>query len=153
MIKELLFFDLDGVLADFDGSLKEITRLNIDSPDWHAAADKACDTEGFFENMKPIPGGIEAFKILSEFYDCHILSTSPWDSEFSCSEKKKWVKKHLGEYAYKKLTLTHHKELLSGRALIDDRTKNGAAEFKGEHIHFGTEKFPDWNSVINYLIK
>ena len=24
-------------------------------------------------------------------------------------------------------------------------------EFKGELIHFGTEKFPDWDSVIHYL--
>jgi 5'(3')-deoxyribonucleotidase len=152
MSKELLFFDMDGVLADFDGTLQEITNTNKDSPNWHEVADKACDTKGFFEHMKPIPGAIEAFKLLSEKYDCHILSTSPWDSDFSCSEKKKWVKKHLGELAYKKLTLTHHKELLSGRALIDDRTKNGAAEFQGEHIHFGTEKFPNWNSVIKYLI-
>ena len=35
---------------------------------------------------------------------------------------------------------------------IDDRTANGAGQFKGEHIHFGSEKFPDWNSVLAYLL-
>ena len=28
--------------------------------------------------------------------------------------------------------------------------KNGADAFKGELIHFGTEKFPDWKSVCSY---
>ena len=37
--------------------------------------------------------------------------------------------------------------------LIDDREKNGADRFVGELILFGSEKFPNWNSVVNYLIK
>lgn len=28
-----------------------------------------------------------------------------------------------------------------------------AGEFIGEHIHFGTEKFPDWDAVCTYLLK
>ena len=35
--------------------------------------------------------------------------------------------------------------------MIDDRLKNGAAEFKGEHIHFGSDRFPNWESVVEYL--
>ena len=54
---------------------------------------------------------------------------------------------------FKKLILTHHKEQLIGEYLIDDRLKNGAAEFKGEHIHIFTEKFPTWQTVVEYLIK
>ena len=38
-----------------------------------------------------------------------------------------------------------------GDYLIDDRTKNGAGEFSGELIQFGTNKFPDWNTVLKYL--
>jgi 5'(3')-deoxyribonucleotidase len=62
-----------------------------------------------------------------------------------------WVQKYLGESAYKRLILSHHKNLNDGHYLIDDRTKNGADRFPGEHIHFGTEQFPDWNSVVSYL--
>ena len=29
---------------------------------------------------------------------------------------------------------------------------DGAGEFKGEHIHFLSEKFKKWNDVLNYLI-
>ena len=50
------------------------------------------------------------------------------------------------------LILSHPKNLNSGDYLIDDRTKNGADMFKGEHIHFGQDKFPDWESVLEYLV-
>lgn len=59
----------------------------------------------------------------------------------------------LGEVAYKRLILSHHKNLNKGDYLIDDRTKNGVDKFEGEHIHFGTEKFLNWNDVTNYLIE
>jgi 5'-nucleotidase len=58
----------------------------------------------------------------------------------------------LGEVAYKRLILSHHKHLNKGDYIIDDRTKNGVEHFEGEHIHFGTEQFPDWDSVCGYLL-
>ena len=39
-----------------------------------------------------------------------------------------------------------------GDYLIDDRLANGVNLFKGEHIHFGSDKFPDWESVCSYLL-
>ena len=69
----------------------------------------------------------------------------------SWTHKRMWVSKHLGKHAYKKLILSNHKNLLSGDYLIDDRTANGAGEFSGELIQFGSDKFPDWSSVLNYL--
>jgi 5'(3')-deoxyribonucleotidase len=53
---------------------------------------------------------------------------------------------------YKRLIISHHKNLNKGNFLIDDRTKNGAADFEGELILFGSEKFPNWDEVKNYLI-
>jgi len=52
---------------------------------------------------------------------------------------------------HKELILSHHKNLSMGDFLVDDRLKNGADKFCGEHIHFGTEKFPDWASVVTYF--
>lgn len=52
---------------------------------------------------------------------------------------------------YKRLILTHHKNLNKGDYLIDDRTKNGAGEFEGKLIQFGTEEYPDWKSVLAYF--
>ena len=53
---------------------------------------------------------------------------------------------------YKRLIISHHKNLNAGDYLIDDRPNNGAKDFKGEWIHFGSESFPDWNSVTRYLL-
>ncbi len=47
---------------------------------------------------------------------------------------------------------THSKDLNIGDFLVDDSTKNGAGEFKGELIQFGTDKFPDWVAVKKYLM-
>jgi 5'(3')-deoxyribonucleotidase len=102
--------------------------------------------------MEPLEGAIDSFKILSQRYDTYILSTAPWENSSAWSDKVKWVQKYLGESAYKRLILTHHKNLNHGDYLIDDRTKNGAGEFKGELIQFGTDKFPDWKSVCSYLL-
>jgi hypothetical protein len=35
--------------------------------------------------------------------------------------------------------------------LVDDRPKNGAKDFTGEWIQFGTGKYPDWDTVLEYL--
>jgi 5'-nucleotidase len=48
--------------------------------------------------------------------------------------------------------VTHRKDLLSGDYLIDDRTANGAGEFKGELLLFGGNDYPDWNSILQKLL-
>ncbi len=53
---------------------------------------------------------------------------------------------------YKRLILTHHKNLNKGDYIIDDRTANGVDKFEGEHIHFGSEQYPDWQAVTKELL-
>ena len=60
---------------------------------------------------------------------------------------------------HKRLIQTHRKDLLVGDYLIDDRKKNGAAEFNGELIDFGWDyenekwnKFYNWKKVLDYLL-
>ena len=83
-------------------------------------------------------------------------STAPWDNSGAWSDKIRWIKKYFGNnensVLHKKLILTHHKNLNNGDILIDDRTKNGADKFCGEFILFGSEKYPDWNAILKYLI-
>lgn len=80
------------------------------------------------------------------------FSLHPHGNPSAWSDKLKWVKKHLGNNAYKRLILTHHKNLNKGDFLIDDRIKNGAEEFEGELILFGSDEYPDWRSIVEYLL-
>ena len=63
----------------------------------------------------------------------------------------KWVKKHLGEKAWKRLILSHHKNLNQGDFLVDDRDKNGAGEFTGTLIRFYPGK-TSWPELVKELL-
>ena len=147
-MKKILYIDMDNVLVDFKSALPKISKDKLTF--YEGRLDEVA---GIFSKMEPISGAIDAFIQLSELFDTYILSTSPWENPSAWSDKLNWVKRHLGQHAYKRLILTHHKNLNNGHFLVDDRLKNGADKFQGEHIHFGTEKFPSWRSVIDYLIK
>ncbi len=145
-MKKILYIDMDNVLVDFPSGIARISEA--DRIAYDGDLDEVPD---IFSLMDPMPGALEAFAELSGLFDTYILSTSPWENRSAWSDKLDWVKKHLGKPAYKRLILSHHKNLNAGDYLIDDRTKNGAALFSGEHIHFGTDDFPDWSSVLDYL--
>ena len=146
-MKKILYIDMDNVLVDFPSGVSKLSQEVIN--EYESNLD---EVPNIFSLMEPLEGAIDSFKILSQRYDTYILSTAPWKNSSAWSDKVKWVQKYLGESAYKRLILTHHKNLNHGDYLIDDRTKNGAGEFKGELIQFGTDKFPDWKSVCSYLL-
>lgn len=149
MEKKIVYVDMDNVLVDFMSGVDKL--FPDDLLEYHEHLD---DIPYIFSIMKPMPGAIEAFKALSKKYDCYILSTSPWNNPTAASDKFAWVKKYLGDVAYKRLILSHHKNLNKGDYLIDDRPdKCGADEFEGEVIAFGSERFPDWKAVTEYLLK
>ena len=91
--------------------------------------------------------------MIEKKYDTYILTAAPWGNPTAASDKIEWVKKYLPEVAYKRVIISHNKNLCSGNYLIDDNTRNGVSDFKGEHIHYGTPQFPDWKAVTQYLIK
>ena len=138
---------MDNVLVDFPSG---ISRISIELQSKYQ--DRLDEVPGIFSLMDPLKGAIESYKKLSHKFDTYILSTAPWKNSSAWSDKNEWVKKYLGDVAYKRLILSHHKNLNYGDYLIDDRLANGASLFKGEHIHFGSDKFPDWESVCSYLL-
>ena len=145
--KKILYFDMDNVLVDFPSAFTK-----IDPKLMKEFEGKLDEIPGIFSQMDPLDGALEAHDILSQKFDTYLLSTAPWENSSAWADKNEWVKKHLGKSAYKRLILSHYKHLNIGDYLIDDRTANGAGQFRGEHIHFGSEKFPDWDSVLAYLL-
>ena len=144
---KIVYVDMDSVLVNFQSGIDALTeeqRL--------AFKDDLDDVPGIFSMMKPVDGAVEAYKELTKHFDVYILSTAPWNNPSAWTDKLLWVKKYLGDLAYKRLILSHNKNLNSGDYLIDDRTANGAGEFKGEHIHFLTKPFRGWDDVLSYLI-
>lgn len=157
--RKVLFIDMDGVIADFEKSVQPFipdVELGDGDPATYDARSKRVDEVidaniELFENLDLFEGAYDAIEKLKNQFDIYFLSSPVHRVPESYSGKRKWIKKHFGEWADKRLILTHHKDLAVGNFLVDDRLKNGADGFTGDHIHFGSEKFPDWKSVLSYL--
>ena len=168
-MKKIVYVDMDGVLVQFPSSLEEVDPwIRQECENWCNENDKHySDFEGLFATLKPREGAIDAIeKLIKHGYKVLILSTAPWANTTSWTQKRLWVKRFLPsipadddppEFPRKHLILTHRKDLNRGDYLIDDRPNNGAREFGAhegqEWIHFGSDKFPDWESVLDYLLK
>lgn len=146
MRKKTLYIDMDGVLADFDSAVAKLSPEVREQYRGHLD-----DVPGLFLMMAPMPGAIDAALKLAESFDAYILSTAPWNNPSSWADKVSWIQQHLGKPYEKRLILSHHKDLLKGDFLIDDRPKHGVDTFEGEWIQFGSEKYPDWDAVLSYL--
>tara|TARA_Y100000389_G_C17370930_1_gene468989 strand:- start:190 stop:627 length:438 start_codon:yes stop_codon:yes gene_type:complete len=142
-----LYVDMDNVIVDFKTGIEKISEN--EKVKYEGRYD---EVPRIFSLMDPMEGAIEAFNKLSSKYDTYILSTSPWNNPSAWQDKIVWVQKFLEKPAYKRLILSHHKNLNRGDYIIDDRVKNGVDKFEGEHIHFGSEKFPNWDTILKYLL-
>ncbi len=146
-MKKILYVDLDNVLVNFQSGMDRLDKLTYEK-----YRDNWDEAPSIFSLMDPLEGAIESYNILAQKFDTYILSTSPWENPTALQDKLNWVKKYLGTVAYKRLIISHNKHLNLGDYLIDDRLKNGADKFTGKLILFGSDKFPDWKTVVKYLI-
>lgn len=147
-MKPILYIDLDGVVANFELAmqthpLRDVTPYDL-QPD---------TIPGIFRELKPIRDAISSVnKILqSDQYEVYFLSTAPWNNPSAWTDKRLWLEDHFGEKINRRLILTHRKDLIKGDFLIDDRPNNGAKDFEGTLIHFSSESFPNWFSVLDFL--
>ena len=139
-----IFVDMDNVLVDFKSGIER-----LDDHARHEYEGRYDEAPGIFSLMGPMEGAVESFQALAREHDVFILSTAPWGNPSAWSDKRLWVEKYLGDAAKKRLILTHHKYLVQGDVLIDDRRKRGAGAFAGRHIHFGPDgDFADWPAVM-----
>ena len=145
-MSKIVYVDMDGVLVDFQSGINLLSDKEL-----ALFQNNFDEVPGIFSRMKPIDGALEAFEKLNKHFDVYILSTAPWENPTALNDKLAWIKQNIGDLAKKRVIFSHNKHLNMGDYLIDDRLANGAGEFKGTHIHFGTDEFPNWTSVLNYL--
>lgn len=132
---KIILVDMDGVIVHYD-------------PVLHGTDDSVN-----FQRLEPIPGAIAAVReLIAMGHDVFIATTAPWDNPMAWTAKRLWIEAHLPEMK-KRVFMTHRKDMLIGDYLIDDRTANGAGEFKGLHLHFGQAEFPNWTTVLAYFKK
>ena len=152
MTKKRLYIDMDNVLVNFESGIKKLSPSIVE--EFKGRLD---EIPGIFSLMEPMEGVIEAVQKLKENYELYILSTAPWLNSTAWSDKVLWIQNYFGRGKenpfYKRLIISHHKHLNKGDVLIDDRPNNGAKDFEGEWIQFGSVNFPDWHSVKSYLLK
>ena len=147
--KPLLYFDMDGVLVDFQSGIDAL-QISDEKRKYCEEHNKFDEEPGIFGLMQPTYGAVRAIKELARHYELHILSTAPWNNPTAWSDKLLWVKKHFdntveankenkntGNPFYKRITISHRKDRVFGAVLVEDNlSKNGADGFKGEKVWF-----------------
>lgn len=142
MAKPIILCDMDGVVADlmtpllarynkeFDDSLTQecLTAWNVEQfckPSARGRVSQLFNEEGMFYSAPVIPGAQEGILLMQELgFDVFFCTTPPVRSRFAVKEKAKWVDKHFPGVGAKKIIYTHHKGMVRGAALIDDKPEN-----------------------------
>ena len=135
---------MDGVLCNF---YKAAKKALTDNPNQRYPQSQW----GFFLKLEEIPDSIESVKKLSEIYDVWILTRPSFRNVNCFTEKAQWILDHLGYEYLERTIFSGDKSRIIGDFLIDDQNNANQDRFKGRWIHFGSEKFPNWKSVLNHL--
>lgn len=147
--KEVVFIDMDGVVADFKAKgiiFAEKIGLSFDE---FAQQKKYRDILGFYLDLPVIEGAKESIKILEDSgkFDLFLLSAPSWGNVSSFSDKRIWIENNFPSFK-KKMILSFQKGHMLGHYLIDDRIKYGVENFIGKHIHFGVGENYNWEGVL-----
>ena len=111
-----IYFDMDGVLADFGKEKNGVERFATE--------------KGFFKNLKPIKKNVKLIKkLVKNGFDVNIISASP--NENADLDKILWLKKYIPSLKLNKVILCRNHDNkadfvsdISKTVLIDDYTIN-----------------------------
>lgn len=144
--KPIVYVDMDNTAVDF-------TKQAVLFKHRYPTVAYPQSIVGFFSTMEPIAGFLEAWCILSEFYDMRFLTRPSLYNLNSYTEKAQWVRDNMGGVeALEVLNLCPDKSLLKGDYLIDDFDIHGQSEFEGEFLQFGQKGAENWEVVTRYLL-
>jgi len=173
-----ILVDMDGVIANwgaqYDHDLDQIGEAAMWIPrtadqrtfDLNAGRSEAQQAviaqvmarPGFYRELEPFPGAVEALKtMLAAGHEVEIVSSN-WPDNPSCADDKiAWVREHLGKDWVRRVTLTHDKAAVRGDILIDDRPDIPGAEHtewvqvlfdQPYNQHVDTFRILDWTTPV-----
>lgn len=149
MNKKILYIDMDDTIADFCLSANN---------QFGRVESSRMYKEGFFFNLKPIPGSLSSVRKLIEMgFDVWILTQPLSDSFLSYTEKAQWIGQWFPELK-DKIVMTQNKGLHIGNYLIDDNKLKWKTSFEsggGKFVHFdyhkALDKEAEWTRIIKYF--
>jgi hypothetical protein len=147
----IVFLDMDGVLADFDGALPPDQRRKNGVDRWDPPA---MFEPGFFRGLPVMPGAKEAVSALMASPNIQLyIGSKPTTKALTCpTEKYQWIGEHFPDLL-RRMCLVSDKSLLRGDFLVDDDKDRWAGVFVGTFIHFDREHpRHSWAGVVGDLI-
>ena len=143
MKQKIILFDMDGVLCQYDEKLlrlaherlglplyypHEVTSFNTEllfPEEYRERVEALANEEGFFSDLLPFPGAVEAFKkIAADPRFIVFICTSPkrfYKNRSCVKEKNIWVSTFLGKEWTDKVIFVRDKTCVRGDMLIDDK--------------------------------
>jgi hypothetical protein len=156
-----IYFDLDGVMADWEAKYKEYYKDDPSKIPDDILWPKVIKIKNFWENIPPIKDTIKLFRELqNEGFNVEILSAYSHYDTRSISGKRKWLQKNLSPINYKvNLVRRRDKQKFAtmNSILIDDMSNN-TKEFKnagGNTVLFkdSSQTRRQVYELLNYLLK
>ena len=140
MTRTIVLVDMDGVLADFDLHFASLWRERFPGrppfdlmrrtcfrvadelpPEWREDARSIYSVAGFFLDVPPVTGALEAMLEMPHVGLDVWICTSPLTRYNHCVlEKYQWIEQHLGFDWTERVIMTKDKGLVRGDVLIDD---------------------------------
>ena len=166
-IPRKIYFDMDGVIVDFEGGVKELLGIEPRPQGYHPDYDNQLfeamsKYDHFYRNLKPIKGSIEMVKKVIEKHgvdNVEILTGVPKPERNipqASDDKKEWVATNISPDIKVHAVLRKNKTRFAksvNHVLIDDYEANVKAWRKagGTAIHFNGNIYDRNNKVIEYL--
>ncbi len=174
--ERLVLTDMDGVIADLEGRVRELLHLeypNVRLPlpedrktfymdeqiveEHRPLVAQIIARPGFFLSLKPVIGAVEALRQIEALPNVTLaICTSPLrDTRYCVTEKYEWVRKMLGEPFVERMIMTRDKTLIRADFLIDDKPFVSGANLYPSWTHIVRrqpynvgcgKEFIDWNS-------
>jgi 5'(3')-deoxyribonucleotidase len=105
--------------------------------------------DGFFYNLDPIPGAVEAItKLMEKGKYIVFLTQPPRKSDYAVKDKRKWIQKYFPKFDLQDVMFSHRKKFVMGNALVDDSPKH-LASWK-YHMDKYTKILTPWTIAITY---